>query len=163
MSLLTVDNVATVKQYEFFKSLFDGETTRAVALSDHAKSNLAFVAIYSAFFMFIAEKYPPSDVTSKFILVFCLSSMAASFLLSLYATNIATYEAIASPSTIIESFGSEPPTDDDFFDDRIIDYAVAYERNSAVNARKARRLRLARYMLLMGVFGQFTYFLSRSL
>lgn len=154
--------MATVKQMEFFKSLYDGEMRRYIFLNDHAKNNLTLVTIYSAFMIFVVEKFKPTDFTSRSFFVLSIASMAISFLISLHATNVAIYEAVSNPADIIEKFGTNPPTDEEFFDARILDYTVAYERNAIVNTSKARWLTTARYMLLIGVFCHASYFIYRS-
>ena len=70
--------------------------------------------------------------------------MLGGFLLSLSSIGVSNYEAINDPQDIIAGFGDTPPEDEDFFDDRIIDFTVAYQRNSAVNDTKATKLTLGR-------------------
>jgi len=156
--------VATEKQYAFFKSLYDEEGERAKILAEHAKNNLGLATLYSAFILFVVEKQV-ADIAWWAKLLFCSAVlfMLGAFLLSLMATQIAAYQIPNEPTDIIERLGNNPPSDDDFFDDRIIDYALACETNSSVNDRKADMLLYARYALLGGIALHASYFVARIL
>ena len=67
------------------------------------------------------------------------------------------YEAVNDPRDVLDEFGDAPVSDEEFFDSRIADYVVAWERNSAVNDRKASRLKIAGYSLLLGITLQACY------
>jgi hypothetical protein len=88
--------------------------------------------------------------------------MLGSFLLSLFATKVSNYEAVNEPQDIIEQFGDAPMSDEEFFDLRIADYAVACERNSQVNDKKAFQLVVAAYLLLAGIALQACYLIIRT-
>jgi hypothetical protein len=156
--------MATENQFAFFKSLYDEENERAKILGEHAKNNLGLATLYSAFILFVIEKQI-ADITWSGKLFFCgaILLMLGAFLLSLMATQIASYQIPNEPTDIIEAFGDNPPTDEEFFDDRIIEYALACETNSSVNDRKADTLRYARYLLLGGIALHASYFVDRIL
>lgn len=156
--------MATENQYAFFKSLYDEENGRATILADHAKNNLGLATLYSAFILFVVEKQV-ANIGWSGKLLFCgaIVSMLGAFLLSLMATQIAAYQVPNEPTDIIEGFGDNPPTDEDFFDARIIEYALACEANSSVNDGKADMLRYARYLLLAGIALHASYFVARIL
>jgi hypothetical protein len=151
--------MATEKQFAFFKSLYDEECKRGEELHDHAKNNLGLVTLYSAFILFVIEKLRPESTCSKLIFVATILCMLAAFLLSLWATQISIYEAVNEPADILEELGDSQPDDEDFFDDRIADYTVAYERDSEVNDKKANQLLVARYFLLVGIALHACYFI----
>jgi hypothetical protein len=154
--------MATEKQYAFFQSLYAEESQRATLLADHAKNNLGLATLYSAFILFVVEKPGPSvTIYSKWIFIAAVICMLGAFLLSLWATQISTYEAITEPADVLKSYKDNPPTDDEFFDDRIADYTVACEKNSLVNDRKANQLLVARYFLLAGITLHAIYFIVR--
>jgi hypothetical protein len=153
--------MATENQCAFFKSLYDEESQRANLLAEHAKNNLGLSTLYSAFMLFVLEKEKIFTSVSKGLFIAAVVSMLAAFLLSLWATQIAIYEGVTDPSDIFKEYGDEPPTDEDFFDDRIVDYSVAYDRNSIVNDKKAGQLLFARYFLLIGVALHASYFIVR--
>jgi len=153
--------MATEKQYQYFKSIYDEETAREEWLGQLAKTYLSLITLYSAFVFFVAEKLKPDSTLSK--LVFCATvvAMVVSFLFSLWSSKVSEYEALNDPQEIIKKFGDSPPTDEDFFDDRIIDFAVAYQRNSEVNDRKADQLVVAGYAILAGIVLQAVYMLIK--
>jgi hypothetical protein len=131
--------MATEKQYAFFKSLYDEENERTKILGEHAKNNLGLVAVYSAFILFVADKNADHlQAIGKSLFVAAVLFMLLAFLLSLVATQISVFCAVADPDQIFAAYGDEPPTDEEFFDDRIIDYSTAYERNSSVNDQNSR-------------------------
>jgi hypothetical protein len=150
--------MATEQQFLFFKSMHDAESSRSKVLQEHSKNNLSLVTLYSAFILFVADKLKPVSTLTKAIFIATIACMLAAFLLSLWATKISIYEAVARPRSILEGFGDTPPTNEEFFDDRIVDYIVAYERNLRVNDGKAYFLEIARYMLLVGILLQACYF-----
>lgn len=151
--------MATEKQYQFFQSLCAEEAEREKLLWDRAKTNLSLTTLYSAFIIFVVEKLRPSTLATEIIFIAAVVFMLSAFLLSLWAVKVSTYEAAAEPRSIFASFREEPPTDEDFFDDRIVDFAVAYERNAKVNNRKARWLTIAGYCLLLGIGLHACYFI----
>ncbi len=155
--------MATEKQYAFFKSLYDEENERSKILAEHAKNNLTLTTVYSAFVLFPFKDLKITNSTEKWVFVLGVGLMLFSILVSLWATNIANYEAITEPKDIFEGFGDNPPDDAEFFDDRIVDYSVAYEKNSAVNDKKAVYLHGARYLLLGGIVAHAMYIMLHVL
>lgn len=144
--------MATEKQYAFFKSLYDEESERIKILAEHAKNNLGLTTLYSAFVLFVIEKEASHiDLVGKVLFCGAIIFLLISFFLSLLATQIADYMVPSEPKEIIDAYGAKPPTDEEFFDARIVDYAIASETNSEVNDRKAGMLLYARYALLAGV------------
>ncbi|MBP2236300.1 hypothetical protein J2Z31_002814 [Sinorhizobium kostiense] len=151
--------MATKEQMDFFKSVYEEEEKRTATLLEHSRSNVTLVTLYSGFALFVLEKQADGLSAMGFTLfAVALGAMAASFFLSLLVTNIATYEALTDPEEIIAKLGPTPPTNEEFFDARIIDYTAAYHRNSAVNDGKAEWLSLARYALLLGVVLHASFF-----
>jgi hypothetical protein len=85
--------------------------------------------------------------------------MLAGFLATIWGRRIAAYEALNDPDDIIDQFGSAPLSDEEFFDNRIADYAVATERNRLVNDKKAKWLQYATYCLGLGILMHATFFM----
>jgi hypothetical protein len=83
--------MATQKQFEFFRSVYDEEEKRADFLNDHAKNNLGLVTFYSAFIIFAVEKMRPNPGINTWLFVAAVLLMLAAFLLSLWATQISNY------------------------------------------------------------------------
>lgn len=151
--------MATEKQMEFFKSLFDSESARTEFLRDTAKTYLTLSAFYSAFVIFVAEKLRPAQLFPRLLFAGSIATMIAAFLLSLWVIQVATFVAPTHPNLVFDEYGARPPSDAEFFDNRIINFSVAYEVNSKVNDSKARVLRVGGYAMLAGLVFHALFFL----
>lgn len=154
--------MASEKQYQFFKSLYDEETARERQLHDQARNHLSLATLYSAFVLFVVDRLKPAALPEKLLFIFAIVCMLAAFVISLWATKVSDYEAVNDPRRVLDEFGNAPVSDEEFFDSRIADYVVAWERNSAVNDRKASRLKVAGYALLLGIMLQACYLALRA-
>jgi hypothetical protein len=154
--------MATKEQYDVFKFLYDEESARETALMEHSKLYLSLTTLYSAFLIYIAKEAAPQNVTQWAMFGVSATSLAAAFLFSIFAARMEDYEAINDPEKIIESFDEDRPDNESFFDDRIVDLAVACNKNSKVNDKKARRLEFAGICLLVGIAAHAVYFLWRT-
>lgn len=150
--------MATEKQLDYFKHLYDEEYKRVSSLEDNAKSNIGFATFYTAFVAFTADKLQPFDFASKMLFFISILFLVLSFLLSLFATRVLGYEISRSPEEALDEMSKDVvPTNEDFFDARIVDYAIAAETNAKINNSKARFLNWARYMLLVGITSNSCY------
>jgi hypothetical protein len=153
--------MASEKQYDVFRSLYDEEIERYTALESRAKLYLTIITFYLGAVVFKME-----DVM-KFITVFqvplglylALSVvLLCALLLTVLATRIRTYEGICDPEEVIRSFGKTKPTDEEFLDHRVVDLACATNRNVAENNKVAGILQTASYLLFVSVFLQLVIF-----
>jgi hypothetical protein len=152
--------MATEKQMEFFKLLYDSESERTEFLRATAKTYLTLSAFYSAFVIFVAEKLRPVYLSSKLLFGGAVLSMITSFLLSLWVIQVARFVALTHPQLIFDQYGARPPSDSEFFDNRITDFSVAYIANSKVNDRKAMVLAVGGWALLAGLLLHALFFLD---
>jgi hypothetical protein len=83
--------------------------------------------------------------------------------LTVLATRIQVFEGICDLERVVDSFGEQPPTDEEFLDDRLADLVVATNRNSIQNDKIARCLRVASYALMLAVLMQLTIFTLASI
>lgn len=153
--------MATKDQYDFFSYLHDLEEKRSYSLSERAKWYLSLTAFYSALIMFVAEKLRPSSVYQLSIFLISDLGLLASFLASLWAVRVTTYEAITSPRTALEELQNNGFDEMKFYLDRISDYTVSIERNNKVSERQAKALSIAGYLILVGMTVQGWYFYER--
>ena len=79
-----------------------------------------------------------------------------SFLLIILALGIYKHEATFDPELIIEEFGEEPPSDEEFLDQRIADITVSLSHNATINNKRGRFLFLASVGMLIGVTSAFS-------
>src|SRR5215813_2029361 len=146
--------MATKAQYEFFKLLFDEETTRYKDLIDRGKTYISLLTLYGAFLAFsIKDAAPEGRLLWLFVALIVL--FLAAFALAVTALNIQSYEGINEPDDVVSEL---PQRNAAFFDARIVDFSVASERNSKLNDRRATFLRLSGLFLLLGLVSHSVYF-----
>jgi hypothetical protein len=153
--------VATKEQVEFFKSLYDGETRRLNDLREIGKTNLSLATFYSAFLVFVVEKLRPDSLVTRALFIGAVTCLLLSFLMSLWAMQIAVFEGVTDPKKVAQGFDPVAPENSEFFLARIGDYAIASERNAKTNEKKASRLAIARYFLLAGISLHACYFIAQ--
>jgi hypothetical protein len=158
--------MATEKQYQFFKSLYDEETARYSELINRAKIYFSIITFYLGALAFkadsaieLAERYRCPKLL--YLSVGILFIIALS--LTIVVLGIFKYERVCDPVKVIKSSGEEPPSDEDFFDYRIVDYAVASNRNSDKNNARANALWLASFFMLVGVIVHLSFYVCISI
>lgn len=151
--------MSTKEQYDVFKFIFDQETARENTLLDRSKLYISLLTLYSGFVVFVAKDARPTRISEWLIFAAAATLLAAAFLLSLLATYVTNYEGINDPEKVIESELSQSPTDKDFFLHRIVDMAVACNRNSKVNDERAEKLHWAGILMFSGIALHTVYFL----
>jgi len=145
---------------EFFQYIFASESERTKFLRATATSYLTLSAFYSAFVFFVTEKLRPVQQLPKLLFAGAVVSMIVAFVLSLWVVQLSKFMVPTRPREIIENYGESEPTDEEFFDKRIAELTVAYERNCEVNDRKALVLKLGGYALLVGLVFHALFFLD---
>lgn len=146
--------MATKDQYEFFRSLYEEEERTALQLEGRAK---VYLGIISAFLVTIFLKTDDALKSATELHISFPLLLAEAFLLSaalvfvILALRIRVFEAINDGVDIIEAFEGSGPTDEEFFEDRIADYAVASSRNRAVNNQTSILLAWASWLIISGM------------
>jgi hypothetical protein len=149
--------MATEQQYKCFKDIFDRETQRHDRLIDRGKLYLSIVIVYLGLLAVAIEKMLPELSQSWLTIAFyviSLASLVASMLLALLAIGIFKYVYPTDPEAVILGFGREPPTDTDFFDDRIVELSAAFATNRRVTEKRATKLKYASFCLLAAAIFQ---------
>lgn len=142
--------MATKEQYEFFKLLYDVEEQRYGQLESRARFYFGGVSIFIAGILLKAPEVKASVAAlggAWPLMLLGALLLAVTLVLIGIGTHIRTYEGIADGGSVVKAYGEKPPTNEDFFDDRIADLVVATARNSQVNNRVARVLAGAGYCL----------------
>jgi hypothetical protein len=150
--------MASEKQYDFFKLLYDEESAREKQLNEGAKHLMSLATLYSAFAIY-AVKDAQFDRWDKVGFGIAIGLMLVTFLAALMTLRVKTFEAITTPRRALKSFGKAPLSDAAFYDRRIADLVVATERNCKVNDRKARMLALAGSAAPLAIFAQAAFFI----
>jgi hypothetical protein len=138
--------MATEIQYKVFKEVYDEESERYSNLGTRANAYLTLITFYLGAVLLKIDDVLKFVTTFRIPVVFFLligTLFVVALLLTALALNIRDYEAICDPEEVIEAFGESQPSDEEFLDDRIIDLAVATNRNSRQNNRVAGLLQWA--------------------
>jgi len=154
--------MASKEQYDVFKWLYDEESSRRKAHLELCRLYISLLTLYSGFLIFVAKDQRPASFFQWLLFAASATCLAIAFFLSVSAATIAEFEAANTPENIVNSFTRRVPSNDKFFDDRIADLTVAYQRNSRVSDRKANKLMIAGYFLLAGIVAHLLYFLQAS-
>lgn len=146
--------MATEKQYQFFKSLYDEENRRYAELADRAKMYIGVITLYVGAISFKIEdiaKFAKQENVPIWLFLFVGVVFVGALLFSVWAVFVRDYEGICDPEALVQQFGNAAPVDDDFYADRIVEVAVAVNRNVTKNDDVARRLSIASWLLFLGV------------
>lgn len=144
----------TQRQYDFFKTLYDEESARYTELENRAKLYLGVITLYVGAIAFKIEDVSKFARTVNIpwpVLLVVGLLFLVSLLLTILAIKIRHYEGISEPEDILAEIGDAPPTDEEFFEDRIVDLAVATKRNVEQNNKNAELLNWASIALAGGV------------
>ena len=150
--------MATQEQFEYFKYMYEEENERYKHLTDRGKIYISLITVYGAFLIFTIKD---GALKGDLILIYIAAtfSFVIAFASVLIALGMYSYETPTDPTEYIEELGDEPPTNEEFFDDRIIDLSVAYNRNVETNDKRVRMLLLSNFFLLVGLSLHATYFI----
>jgi hypothetical protein len=154
--------MASETQYKVFKEVFDEESRRYSDLGTRCNLYLTIITFYLGVILLKIDdvlKFVADFRVSVFWFLSIGLLFVAALLLTVRAMGIREFEGIFDPEEVIESFGKEPPSDENFLDDRIVDLAVATNRNSAQNDQTATLLQWAARILFLAVFLQVVVFL----
>jgi hypothetical protein len=142
--------MASKEQYEFFRLLYEEEERRYGQLEGRAKLYLSVITLFLAAVLFKASEVRSSAAVLGIpwpVVAMEAAMLVGALLLVILGVLIRSYEGIADAGEIIEHLGDSPPSNDEFFDDRIVDFAAASIRNARVNDRSARYLAGAAILL----------------
>lgn len=154
--------MATETQYKVFKELYDEEAERYSALGTRSNLYLTVITFYLGVILLKVDdvlKFA-SGFRVSVVWFLCVGMFfVIALLLTVAAIRIREYEGVCDPEEVIAGFGKHPPTDTKFLDDRIVDLAVATNRNSAQNDRVAGLLQWAATVILLAVLIQVAVFM----
>jgi hypothetical protein len=146
--------MATEAQFNFFKSLYEDEAQTAQEIEGKAKVYLGIISAFLVAILLKTDDVVKSaaalNIPFSLILIEAIL-MSASLVCVVFALRIRQFEAVNDGVDIIGAYGEEDPTDDDFYQDRIADYAVASSRNRGVNNETSTLLAWASRLLIGGM------------
>lgn len=145
--------MASIEQYKFFKYLFDEETSRTNELTKKAQ---IYLSVQSFFFTALFFKHDEISKTIKgntgltWPYIIGLIFLFLSLILTVASLGIYSYKSVSGANDIIDSFEDDLPTDENFFNDRIAEFAEATDHNEKINDRTALLLVASVITLLLG-------------
>jgi hypothetical protein len=146
--------MASEFQYKVFREIYEEEAKRYSDLDSRAKLYLTIATFYLGALVFrYSDLKAFNDVLKIPFLAYILiiAPMLLALLCVIVAVRIRKFEGLFNPEQVLEDLGSTPPKDEDFRDDRIVDLAVATNRNKRQNDRIANYLALASIMIGVAV------------
>jgi len=153
--------MATEIQYKIFKEIYDEEAQRYSSLGTRANLYLTVITFYLGVILLKVDDLLKflMGLGVSIVWFLCIGIvLVVALLLTVKAVDIRKYEGICDPEKVIYGFGEAPPTDEDFLDERVVDLAVATNRNSAQNDRVARLLKWAARVISVAVLLQVLVF-----
>lgn len=135
--------MSTKNKYDFFRGLYEEEERTALELEGRAK---VYLSVITAFLVALVLK--PDETKNVvevlrlpgYLVLFETLLLGSSLLCVVFALQIRTYEAVANAESIVEEWKGRVPPDEEFFIDRIVDYAVATTINRRRNNQTAIKL-----------------------
>jgi len=149
--------MATKEQYEYYKFLYDHERSRYLELVNRGKLFLSIITLYMGLLAVGADKTITGlegSILLMSVYFISVSLLVASLVEVVLAIGIYKNEKPSSPRKMILALEENVPTDEEFRDERIIDLAVATDRNSNNNDLRAKRLQVSSFLLLLAILGQ---------
>jgi len=155
-------SVASEPVYKFFQALYDEESKRFEELESRARLYFSIASLYVGAIAFKFDdviKFVGRAQVPAAVIVIDGAAFVVAVLFCVLAMQVRKYEGISDPDEILNAFDEEGvPSDDDFYDDRVVDYSVAIAKNSGVNNRVAGWLSVSGFSILLGVAGQVALF-----
>lgn|SRR5574341_1099817 len=145
--------MATEFHYAFFRSIYEEEDARYSSLIDRGKIYLSIISIFFGGIFFKLDWIVENRHWLRNALWFYVGGVAcffAALILVCLSLQILAYEAPSDPNKVIEQ-GELELKQPLFINARITDLAVAYQRNSRQNDRRALLLRFALSAIVLGV------------
>jgi hypothetical protein len=150
--------MATKDQMDFFKDTYFDEEKRYEQLTRRGEIYFSIISILLSGILLklkdIADLYKEMQRCFRiigfafFVLAFLFLGIA--FLYLAQALRIRSYQAIIDFKKFRDDLEDTPPSDEDFFDDRIVNYMYATEKNEAVNEKRANALSRSLIFILLG-------------
>lgn len=152
--------MATEAQCAFFRFLYEQEDAREDTINQYSKTLLSLTTLYSGFVIFVVEKMAAMTLPMKIMFVATVASMLAGLIATVWGSRLADFEGVNDPEKVINQYdNTEEMPDETFFDKRIADFAIATNRNSRINDKRAGSLLLASYFLVAGILCHAIFFM----
>lgn len=144
----------TKEQYDFYRTLYDQEERTSLQLEGRAK---VYLGIVSAFLAAMILKASDAQATANSLhiawglMLLQALPMTIALALLLWALRIRNFEVVNDGAKIISDYGDDWPTQEQFYEDRLVDYAFASSTNRSLNNQTARFLSLSSWFMASGM------------
>jgi hypothetical protein len=156
--------MATKLKFEVFRDLYQEELERSTSLRNTAATYLAVISFLGGGLALKGEDlWAGRSTAATTFAALSIVGFGAALLLLALAVGLFRHETLFHPIKVIEAFGSAEPTDEEFLDDRLVDAAAAWRTNKAANDQRARLIRCATWLVVLGVFFGFAAPLTHAL
>ena len=143
--------MATQSHYVAFKDVYDDEIDRSKDLTATGRIYLTVASFFLGGAAFQASDQLASiNSLAQTLLGAALLLLGIAFVLVVISLFVFTYESTFDPLELLESEDGLLE-DDAFLEDRVVDLAVATQRNFEINDNRAKLLKVASATLLAGV------------
>lgn len=133
----------TKEQYEFFRSLYEDEQKTSEKLEGRAKVYLGIVSAFLAAIIVKADEARKIADTLHLRWAFLLADaipVTVALFLVLWSLRVHRFEAVNDGPDLVTLYSDEWPSEEQFFGDRIVDYAFASSVNRKSNNKTAAQL-----------------------
>ena len=137
-----------------FQKLYDDEIVRLRDLVERGKVMIGIVTAYFAFFTFSIEKLDLAGYAASLLLllvVFAVVVFVSALAFALYALKVTNYSGCPDPEQELRDIEQQRRSAEEFWQTRMAIYAVAANRNAALNNERGNCLRWAGRLLLAGI------------
>lgn len=144
----------TKEQHDFFRSLYEEEERTSLQLEGRAKVYLGVISALLATFFLKAKDASDFAGALHIRWVFMLLEafpMTLGLILVLWSLRIRNFEAVTDGPKLLETYEDDWPAEAQFYEDRVVDYAVASSINRELNNESAAILEWASWCMAVGV------------
>jgi hypothetical protein len=150
--------MATKDQYDFFKEQYLDEEKRYDDLTKRGEIYFSLLSILLTGIVFnvkdihdiLLKGEQVEKISSTLVLIVAFLLFAVGFLFIANSLRIRTFEAVTDLNDYLDKLKDDPPTNEDFFDDRIVDYIEAIGFNEQINTKRANDLAIALKFIMAG-------------
>jgi hypothetical protein len=149
-----VSEPVTKEQYEFYRSLYDEEERTSVQLEGRSKVYLGVVSAILAAILFKADDARKTadalHIPWELLLLEALA-MTLALLVVLWALRFRDYQAVSDGVELFDRDSDNWPSNEEFYEERVADYAEASTENKRINTQTARLLAVASWLISSGI------------
>ena len=146
--------MATKAQFDVFKDAYNAEDERHNHLGTRANVYITVVTFFLGALFFRIDvflKITSESMEALIALLFTWCCLFVSLLFAFISLQIRDFELPFVPSEAAEELDEDGMTEDEFLDNRVVDFSVVLDRNLEANNRIGTWLELAGYALLIGL------------